>query len=202
MWKQYDLPVDISFGAFLLTGWFALVNGWRLTVLIFFAAVLHELGHLVVLCLAGAKITGFRVGVFGAVLEADTQWLSYGWELAAVLAGPATNLAAAVTCGALGGSSVFVGINVILCCFNLLPVYPLDGGRAIRLLLVWRCGPGRGERLAGCIGGAVALLLAAWLGFLMYRTGGSLWLLPPACWLFATGICEIWENDEKILLFL
>ena len=190
MWLPADRPTRISFGALLLIGWFAQVNGWRVTAYILLAAVLHELGHLLVLRMVGAKIKGISIGILGAVMEADTHCLSYGQELAAVLAGPLMNLLTAFICGTVGADPVFVGASAVLCGFNLLPMRPLDGGRALQLFLVWKCGPGTGERFAGWIGGMTGLLLAASLGYLMYRTGGSLWLLPPAWWMLHAGIRE------------
>ena len=202
MLRRCDFWVRISFGAVLLWGWFALVNGWRLTGVILLAASIHEMGHLLMLYLTGAKVSGLSIGVFGAVLDADTSRLSYGRELASVLAGPAANLMAAVVCGTWGNNSFFIGANVILCGFNLLPIRPLDGGRSLYLLALWKWGVERGERLTGRIGSVTALLLAAALTVVMYRSGGSLWLLPPAGWMLGAAVREFRENDEIFLLFL
>ena len=85
----------ISPGFCLLTAWFAAVNGWCLTVVVLGAAAVHELGHWAVLKALGARTLGLRIGVLGAVLAVDSRGLSYGQELAAVLAGPAANLLSA-----------------------------------------------------------------------------------------------------------
>ena len=81
---------------------------------------------------------------------------------------------------ALGGGrwAVLIGAHLALCAFNLLPVRPLDGGRALYLLVAWAAGPETAEWAARWIGGAAALALAAGLCWLMWRSGGSLWLLP------------------------
>ena len=84
--------VRVSGGFWLLAAWFTLVNGWRLLAVILSAALLHELGHLLVLGLLGGRVTGLRVSVFGAELTTDAARLSYPGEIAAVLAGPAVNL--------------------------------------------------------------------------------------------------------------
>lgn len=172
--------IQVSGGFVLLAFWFAAVNRWEPLVTILAAAAFHELGHWAVLRLLGAKITGFRLGVLGAVLETDSGRLSYGGELAAVLAGPAANLAAALLLTAMGNGrwAAAAGANLILCVFNLLPVRPLDGGRALYLLLTWLAGPGAGETAVRWIGGMTAAGLAVGLGYVMWRTGGSLWLLP------------------------
>lgn len=182
MSQLYRGPVQISAGFCLLAAWFAAVNGWQLLMTVLGAAAVHELGHFLVLRRLGARITGLRIGMLGAVLETDSGCLSYGGELLAVLAGPAANLLCALLLTALGGSrwAVPVGAHLVLGTFNLLPVGPLDGGRALYLLTAWSAGPAAAEWAVRWIGAASAASLAAVVGWVMWRTGGSLWLLPAA----------------------
>lgn len=140
-------------------------------------AAVHELGHLAVLRLCGCRVREFRVGILGAVIEADTSRLSYGRELLAVLAGPFANLLCAAAM-LRTGEVVIAGANIVLCGFNLLPLPLLDGGRALRLILDWGLGPDRGEAISQRIGMVSALILSVFLLILMVGTGGSLWLLP------------------------
>ena len=182
--------VRISGGFWLLAAWFALVNGWRLLAVILSAALLHELGHLLVLTMAGGRVQGVRVSVFGAELLTDAARLSYPAELLTVLAGPAVNL----LCGlGLAGLQAWVaaGAHLSLCLFNLLPVRPLDGGRALYLLLAWWLGPAAGERWARRFGGLAAAALAGGLVWLMVQAGGSLWLLPAAGGLLLSAVREL-----------
>lgn len=172
--------VEITGGFWLVLLWFAAVNGWELLAVILGAAAIHEAGHCIVLWMCGAKIHGFKLGIFGAELKIDDRHLSYGAEIAAVLAGPAANFLMAAVWDALGEASVEVGANISLCLFNLLPMRFLDGGRALRLLLEWSMGPEIGERVVRWTGAASGFVLAAGLGYVMWYTGGSLWLLPPA----------------------
>lgn len=172
--------IRISGGLVLLAAWFVLANGWEPLATVLGAAAVHELGHWAVLRALGAEVTGFRLNVLGAVLETDSRRLSYGGELAAVLAGPAGNLLAALVLTALGRGRwpAAVGANLVLCAFNLLPVRPLDGGRALYLLASWTAGPAAGETAVRWAGGVTAAALAALIAWVMLRTGGSLWLLP------------------------
>ncbi len=172
--------IRVSGGFVLLAGWFVLANGWEPLVTALGAAAVHELGHWILLRMLGAEVTGFRLSVLGAVLETDSVRLSYGGELAAVLAGPAANLlsALALTAVAKGRWPAAVGANLILCAFNLLPIRPLDGGRALYLLTAWLAGPAAGETAARWAGTVTAAALAALIGGVIWTTGGSLWLLP------------------------
>lgn len=188
----------ISPGFCLLAVWFIMDNGWRPLAVVLGAAAAHEMGHCLALRMQGVRITGLRIGVFGAELEADRRRLSYAGELAAVLAGPAANLLCALSLAFLGGArqAVLIGANLVLCAFNLLPVRPLDGGRALYLLASWAAGPAAGERLARWAGFGSALALAALLGYVMHRTGGSLWLLPAAAGLLASAGRELAGKGE------
>lgn len=187
--------IRISPGFCLLTGWFTAVNGWKLLAAVLGAAALHELGHWLMLRLMGAQIRGLRIGVLGAVLETDSAGLSYGRELAAVLAGPGANLLGALAL-APWGAEMAVGAQLVLGGFNLLPVRPLDGGRALCLALSWLLGPAAGDRAARWIGSSAALALAILLGEVMRRTGGSLWLLPAMAGLLAAAAREAFAGGE------
>lgn len=172
--------VRITGGFALLAAWFALANGWEPLATVLGAAAVHEAGHWLVLRCQGAAVTGLRLSVLGAAMETDGGRLSYGGELAAVLAGPGANLLAALALTAVGKGRwpAAAGANLVLCAFNLLPIRPLDGGRALYLLASWAAGPAAGEAAGRWAGSVTALALAALIGAVIWRTGGSLWLLP------------------------
>ena len=177
---SHPCRVQVTGGFVLLTAWFVLANGWEPLVTVLGAAVFHELGHWTVLHLLGAKAAALWLSVLGAAMEVDSGRLSYGGELAAVLAGPAANLLAALVLTARGGERwpAAVGANLVLCAFNLLPVRPLDGGRALYLLVSWAAGPAAGEAAGRWAGTVAAAALSGLILWVIWKTGGSLWLLP------------------------
>lgn len=183
--------VRVTGGFLLVTLWFAAVNGWELLGVVLGAAAVHEAGHCLALKLLGGHILGLRLGVFGAELETDCSRLSYGRELLSVLAGPMANLLCALWLSGQSGTETVTGAHMALCIFNLLPVRPLDGGRALYLLAAWLAGPVWGERTARWSGAICGAALSAGLAMVMAGTGGSLWLLPPAAGALAAAWREI-----------
>ena len=188
MWPWPEIRV--SGGFWLLAAWFALVNGWELLGTVLGAAALHEGGHLAALYLLGGRAEGLRITVFGAALETDAARLSYPAETAVVLAGPAVNLLCGLVLASLGAWTA-AGAHLSLCAFNLLPVRPLDGGRALQLAVSALAGPAAGEAAARVAGSGTALVLGLGAAWLMARTGGSLWLLPAAAGLLGTAVREL-----------
>ena len=148
------------------------------------AAAMHECGHLAALALLRVPVLGLRLGAMGAVLYAPgAARLSYGRELAVTLAGPAVNLLSAPLVAALAArwgwdwGYLFAGAHTVLGVYNLLPIPPLDGGRALYLLLAWRWGPDAGERVASLAGVSAAATLTVLGAYLTLTFGGALFLL-------------------------
>lgn len=168
--------VEISLGFWILLGWFALSNGVALTGLIVLAASSHELGHYLALRCQGVKVHRIAISVFGAEMEGDMHSLSYGGELACLLAGVTVNLVGVLIFREK--NPVLAGVHGSLFLLNSLPIRPLDGGRALELVLRWRFDPIVSQWVAQFIGRIVAGLMAVALGYLVWKTGGALWLLP------------------------
>ncbi len=178
--------------------WFAGVLG---VVAFLVSLLVHELGHSYVAQRNDVRVVEITLWLFGGVakLEGDADDPGAEWRIAA--AGPLASgfvavvaLAAARGVDAVGGNRVLYGllvwlfaINVVLAVSNLLPAFPLDGGRMLRAFL-WRR---RGHktpatRLASVIGqvlaaGLVALGVFAWLR-VSWWTG--VWTIALGAFLF------------------
>ena len=178
MWKWGRLELGWGFAALIVL---ALLGGAGPALPpVLLAAACHELGHLAALRLAGARVERLRLNAFGAEIRADTRRLSYPREIACTLAGPAVNLALALLLARLTGHFTAAGSNLVLGCFNLLPIPALDGGRALHLLVSWLWEPLTADTVSRRTGLLCALLLTAAALFLTVRCHAGLFLLLGA----------------------
>jgi Zn-dependent protease len=161
---------------------------------LFLSIVFHELCHSLVARRFGIDMRGITLFLFGGVSEMGDEPPSPKAEFFMAVAGPASSvvLAAVLTAAGLilrgGGPATpvtgvlrYLGLlNFVLAGFNLIPAFPLDGGRVLRAIL-WRAWNDlrRATRLASSVGlGAGAVLMG--LGALQFLTGqvvGGLWTL-------------------------
>ncbi|MDD5557079.1 MAG: site-2 protease family protein [bacterium] len=160
---------------------------------LFASIVFHELSHSLVARAYGIPMKGITLFIFGGVAEMDDEPPSPRAELAMAAAGPASSillgllfylvhlLAArgGLAAPAVGVFYYLAMINGILAVFNLIPGFPLDGGRILRALLWgWKGSIRRATRIASQIGSGFGTLLF-FLGALDVITGnlvGGLWL--------------------------
>lgn len=153
------------------------------------ACAIHEGGHCLAVKLLGGEIVCLRVTAVGGELRLSYRHvLSYGRELAAALAGPAANFIAVFLAVKLPKASweiawLFAGLNLAIGCFNLLPAYPLDGGRAIRLMIAMLWSAEAAEGAARVLSYLTALVLMAAGTVLLWKTGYNFTLLLTAAWI-------------------
>lgn len=167
--------IDILPGAYLMAALLLLLLplGWIVSWAA--AAMVHELFHIFVISLCGGTIRQIRIGSFGA--EIEIGYMSPFRELLCALAGPAGGLLMLLLFRWLPLMSALALLQSVC---NLLPVYPLDGGRALRCVLEMTAGEDRAEKISGIINRIVPvfmLLIAVWA--CIYWKLGYCVLLPP-----------------------
>jgi Zn-dependent protease len=162
-------------------GWTAMAY-WRLaivtSVLFFTSIVIHELGHARVALAHGLPIAGITLFVFGGVASMTREPKTPRVEFRVAAAGPATSLLLAALFAAVSAlmsdvvviaasASWLARINFALALFNLVPAFPLDGGRVFRALVwSWTGSLERATAISGFAGQFVASALIA-LGIFM-----------------------------------
>jgi Zn-dependent protease/predicted transcriptional regulator len=167
------------------------------TAMLFFATLLaHELSHAVVARTRGLSVRSITLFALGGIANIEKDATTPRTEFLVAIVGPIVSFAIGAACigvaqwlgwsldnGAAGITGSVLGwlgsINVVLAIFNLIPGYPLDGGRVLRALL-WGIYKDvyRATRNAARVGQVVAGVFIAW-GLLQFFTGGGyggLWL--------------------------
>jgi stage IV sporulation protein FB len=180
---RLHLTTVLLFGWILLVsarsgGWRAVAEGGALVGCVFASIVLHELGHALVARRYGIGTRDITLWPVGGVATLERIPERPREELAVALAGPAVNvviagvLFAALVAGQwafdprvvslVGGPFVarVLALNLLMAGFNLLPAFPMDGGRVLRALLATRRSRVAATVLAARVGRVLAVGLA------------------------------------------
>jgi Zn-dependent protease len=182
VWVAFTNPEAGPVGLLLLLGW---------VLALFGCVVLHELGHALAARSFGIGTRDITLYPIGGVARLERMSEKPLQELVIALAGPAVNLVIALILAPVVLLNVFAShglalnlnpdsagalavqfltllfwSNVGLLLFNLLPCFPMDGGRVLRALLSMRLGILRATEIAAAVG----IVLAVCIGVLLFRT--------------------------------
>lgn len=122
---------------FIILIWLLFCSGYMVALSYFFVILLHELGHYFIAKKLGYKLSRFSLSPYGVSLSYYGETLEEKDEVYIALAGPITNLLSAFLVIAVWWlfpsfysiSKEFTFVSFVIALFNLLPAYPLDGGR-------------------------------------------------------------------------
>lgn len=178
-------PFSFSPGAGMLLGFLIFSLSWQELTALLAAAAVHELGHLLAMKLMYVPVYGLSLTLSGPVIRCGAAQTSMAEGITAL-------------CGPLAGMALFLLVRPIwplcaemslaLSAMNLLPVLPLDGGRALR---AWT----HSDRLLRSLGILISFavivsgLFAVAQGWGLGMTAFGVWLLLLAC--------QGHENDVK-----
>jgi Zn-dependent protease/CBS domain-containing protein len=186
----------------LAVNWFpSIYPGWSVgtywitsliaAILLFVSVLLHELAHSVVARARGLPVHNITLFIFGGISNIEQEPTSGGVEFQMAVVGPVVSILIGIVCYLLllpirGTNSPVAGIlgylaltNVALGIFNLIPGFPLDGGRVLRSI-IWRVTGSlrKATRIATIVGEVIAYLFILG-GIWLFFTGdiiGGIWI--------------------------
>ena len=185
LWGAFD------WGIILRRGGEGALFGVALMLVLFLSVVVHELAHSFTAAHYGVQVREIELSPIGGVAKMDAPPAQPHQESVMAVAGPLANLLIAAPLGWLVLSMVrgrlimstghllylitkpswqslvlnLFAANIVLAIFNLIPAFPMDGGRLLRSALAWRVGQRKATRWAARLGQGVAVN----------------WLLPACC---------------------
>jgi Zn-dependent protease/CBS domain-containing protein len=152
-------------------------TGLLFMVLLFACVLAHEFGHIFTARAFGVSTPDVTLLPIGGVARLERIPEEPREEFLIAIAGPAVNVVIALVLVALAGAHLDVGalgsvdnagismvdrlaiVNLFLAVFNMIPAFPMDGGRVLRALLAIRMGHMRATEVAAAVGQVVAFLL-------------------------------------------
>lgn len=153
-------------------------------MLLFFAVLLHESGHILFLRLTGGKLKGFSFGVCGITLRAEYP-PSYFAKILISLGGPLVGILTFLICRNKGESlTLFAEINLWLALFNLLPISFLDGGSALDSLFLLFLPYEKATAVSRALSLTTAIFLWSVAVYLFLFLNGSASLFLLSVWFF------------------
>jgi len=166
------------FGVYYFSGGLqAAVNGLVFLVLLFLCVLLHEFGHIFTARAFGVSTPDVILLPIGGVSRLERIPEKPSQEFLIAIAGPAVNVVIAGLLIVVGGANLQLDslaslqtasgglverlavVNLFLAAFNLIPAFPMDGGRVLRALLAIKLGYVQATEIAAMIGQGVAFLL-------------------------------------------
>lgn len=169
------VPID---GTLITSGYMPYVLGAIISLGLFFGVLVHELAHSLVARRKGIAIHSITLMIFGGIATMEEGIPDPKAELPMAIVGPIASLIFGVICYAImfitptfitnppvaGVVIFFAGylgfLNIILCFFNLIPAFPMDGGRVLRAWLAGRMPLHKATQIAADIGKGFAILFA------------------------------------------
>ncbi len=183
--RMFGIHIKIHFTFLLFVGWIAMSQGLltgdalqaglsvTLMLLVFGCVLLHELGHALTARRYGVQTRDIILLPIGGVARLERMPEKPSQEMLVAIAGPAVNVVIALLLAGVMAALHFsmdrlsftgsllealLYVNVVIVAFNMLPAFPMDGGRVLRALLAIRLPFVRATRIASYVGQGVAVL--------------------------------------------
>lgn len=190
--KLFDFmgtPVYLKYWFFILLPLFMLQSGgfteqgfltgldWFLSI--FVTVLVHELAHTAVAKKFNHYVEHVYLDLLNGAAAIDTTYSPYNQTILIVAAGPLSNLVLFFI-GSYLGLDIFAQVNMFLFIFNILPIYPMDGGRICKAICQWVTKPSIGRK----INGYISIFFSSLLFIVSIMTSSILMALFAALFIF------------------
>ena len=162
-------------------------------ILMFLILVLHELSHLVAISYEKIEISYIKLEPFGITVRLkDRIFKSPKKEIVMALAGPLSNFLFAYTGYVIDFEklSFFVYSNLSMGIFNLLPAYPLDGGRILKAILLGKYGYLKSYKFVLNLTKIISVVFIIFGGYILYITRFNFFICITGCFLYFNVLTE------------
>ena len=204
--------IDLKIFLFIILFYFT--KQIEVYAMIMFFAILHELGHLLAGLLLGMKPEKLEIKPYGVSISFQlttkdyNRKIKYGnllevKKILVALAGPVTNLIM-IAIFLQMNMNVFEGLmvlyaNVLLILFNLLPIYPLDGGRVIKGIFHLFFGKRRAEKYTNILSFVTLILITCGASIAIYKIENiAIFLIIIVLWGIFIKEDRMYERKNKI----
>ena len=184
MTRQYPVECTVSAAGCIGGALMILVLPLPWLCAVILAATIHESCHLILLKLCGVSVHRIRIGIHGAAIE--TAALSPVQELLCAAAGPAGSLLCLVFAKIFPALALCALVQGV---YNLLPVYPLDGGRIVRSMATLLM-PRYTERICRAVSVCTVILINLICAVLYLRTALPCFLLIGGYFILTATLCR------------
>ena len=204
--------IDLKIFLFIILFYFS--KQLEVYAMIMFFAILHEFGHLLAGLLLGMKPEKMEIMPYGVAISFKITQKDYNKKIRngnlleikkiiVALAGPITNLLILLIASQLK-INIFEGLmvlyaNLLLILFNLLPIYPLDGGRIVRGILHIFFGKRKAEKYTNQISFITLMLITLIASIVIYQVENiAIFLIVVVLWGIFIKEDRIYEKRNKI----
>ena len=163
------IRIDLKIFIFLILFYFT--NQLRIYLIVMFFCFMHEIAHMILGIIFKMKPNKLEINPFGFSISFNNESMKIK-EVFVALAGPVMSIVLAILCQHIKFRYITIEeavySNILIFLFNMLPIYPLDGGRIVKGLLHIKMGEIKAEKLANKISYITTILLTIFSSITVY----------------------------------
>lgn len=163
------IRIDLKIFIFLILFYFT--NQLRIYLIVMFFCFMHEIAHMILGIIFKMKPNKLEINPFGFSISFNNESTKIK-EVFVALAGPVMSIVLAILCQHIKfryiTSEETVYSNILIFLFNMLPIYPLDGGRIIKVLLHIKNGEIKAEKISNKISYITIILVTIFCSITVY----------------------------------